>query len=406
LTDTNNKFCILPWISLETTPIGTVRPCCLATSEVLDEHNLAYNLANDSLETIRNSRFMEVLRQAFLDGTQPTICNRCWAEEDANRTSKRMHMLDKLKHIIPYDLTSKPKPLSFIDLKLGNICNISCRICGSWSSSTYASEELKQMPKDKRKESFAYEMNRAGAWPRKVDTFWDELLDNARDIKYLEITGGEPFMIKEHFDFLEKLVKLEYSKDIEIHYNTNGTIYPEQADIWRHFKHIEIAFSIDDIGDRFEYQRNGAKWEEVYWNIERFKNLSSNSMGNISLQICVTVNIFNVYYLEEVAKWIDKVSAAGEIDFVYWNVLHDAPVHCITALPDIAKGVIKDRLLGADVNNADKKEFKNIIDFMQTDSNIPMDDIISNINTMDERKGNNIIDSHPELILMLEALVE
>ena len=85
---------------------------------------------------------------------------------------------------------------------------------------------IKQLPKDKRKESFAYEMNRAGAWPRKVDTFWDELLDNARDIKYLEITGGEPFMIKEHFDFLEKLVKLSYSNDIEIHYNTNGSQPP------------------------------------------------------------------------------------------------------------------------------------------------------------------------------------
>jgi len=405
LSNTNKKFCILPWISLETTPIGTVRPCCLTTSEILDENDVAYKLDNDSLQTIRNSRFMEVLRQAFLDGIQPTICDRCWAEEDANRTSKRMHMLDKLKHIIPDDLTSDPKPLSFIDLKLGNICNISCRICGSWSSSTYASEELKQLPKDKRKESFAYEMNRAGAWPRKVDTFWDELLKNASDIKYLEITGGEPFMIKEHFGFLEKLVKLGYSTDIEIHYNTNGTIYPEQADIWRHFKHVEIAFSIDDIGDRFEYQRNGAKWSEVYWNIERFKNLSSASMGNISLQICVTVNIFNVYYLEEVADWIDKISASGEIEFVYWNVLHDAPVHCITALPEVAKDVIADNLLNAEVNNTFKKEFKNIVEFMRTKSDITIDDIINNIKTMDQRKGDKIIDSHPAFILMLEALL-
>jgi len=405
LTNLTEKFCILPWISLETTPIGTVRPCCLTTSEIPNEHNSAYNLFSDSLKTIRDSKFMKVLRQAFLDGIQPTICNRCWAEEDANRTSKRMHMLDKLKHIIPDNLTSDSKPLSFIDLKLGNICNISCRICGSWSSSTYASEELKQLPKNKRKESFAYEMNRAGAWPRKVDAFWDELLDNAKDIKYLEITGGEPFMIKEHFEFLEKLVKMGYSNDIEIHYNTNGTIYPEQADIWRHFKHVEIAFSIDDIGDRFEYQRSGAKWTDVCWNIERFKNLSSASMGNISLQICVTTNIFNVYYLEDVAKWIDKISATGEIDFIYWNMLHDAPVHCITALPDVTKGIIKDRLLSANVNDTFKEEFKNIVDFMQTDSDITLNEILDNIKSMDDRKGDNIINSHPALILMLEALL-
>jgi len=400
LTDTNNKFCILPWISLETTPIGTVRPCCLTTCEIPNEHNSAYNLANDSLQTIRNSRFMEVLRQAFIDGVQPTICDRCWAEEDANRTSKRMHMLDKLKHIIPDDLTSKPKPLSFIDLKLGNICNISCRICGSWSSSTYASEELKQLPKDERKYSFAYDMNRAGTWPRKVDTFWDELLENASDIRYLEITGGEPFMIKEHFDFLEKLVKLGYSNDIEIHYNTNGTIYPEQAYIWSHFKHVEIAFSIDDIGDRFEYQRNGANWNSVVSNISRFKQLRKDS-DNISLQICVTSNIFNVYYLDEVATWIECQNKDDDFSLIYWNMLHDAPMHCITAFPKTIKTIISDKLLSADVNEEFKEEFKNIVSFMQTKSNITTDDIINNIKTMDERKGDNFRDSHLELALLI-----
>jgi len=400
LTDTNNKFCILPWISLETTPIGTVRPCCLTTCEIPNEHNSAYNLANDSLQTIRNSRFMEVLRQAFIDGVQPTICDRCWAEEDANRTSKRMHMLDKLKHIIPDDLTSKPKPLSFIDLKLGNICNISCRICGSWSSSTYASEELKQLPKDERKYSFAYDMNRAGTWPRKVDTFWDELLENASDIRYLEITGGEPFMIKEHFDFLEKLVKLGYSNDIEIHYNTNGTIYPEQAYIWSHFKHVEIAFSIDDIGDRFEYQRNGANWNSVVSNISRFKQLRKDS-DNISLQICVTSNIFNVYYLDEVATWIECQNKDDDFSLIYWNMLHDAPMHCITAFPKTIKTIISDKLLSADVNEEFKEEFKNIVSFMQTKSNITTDDIINNIKTMDERKGDNFSDSHLEIALLI-----
>ena len=32
----NNKFCVLPWVSLEASPIGTVRPCCLATEEIRD----------------------------------------------------------------------------------------------------------------------------------------------------------------------------------------------------------------------------------------------------------------------------------------------------------------------------------------------------------------------------------
>ena len=36
---------------------------------------------------------------------------------------------------------SKPN-LKFIDFKLGNVCNLKCRICGSWSSSKWAQEEM------------------------------------------------------------------------------------------------------------------------------------------------------------------------------------------------------------------------------------------------------------------------
>ena len=31
----HDKFCVLPWVSLEASPIGTVRPCCLADDEIL-----------------------------------------------------------------------------------------------------------------------------------------------------------------------------------------------------------------------------------------------------------------------------------------------------------------------------------------------------------------------------------
>jgi len=394
------KFCVLPWISLETTPIGSVRPCCLTTALITKETANQYNLAEDSLESIRNSKFMKALRQGFLRGYKPVICERCWAEEDANRTSKRMHMLNKLKGIIPDDLTTDPKPLAFVDLKLGNICNIACRICGSWSSSTYASEELNELPREERKHNYAYDMNRLGAWPRKATAFWDELLDNAKDIKYLEITGGEPFMIKEHFEFLEKLVELGYSSDIEIHYNTNGTIYPEQAGIWEQFKHVEIAFSIDDISDRFEYQRHGANWNSVVSNISQFKQLKKNN-NNISLQVCVTSNIFNVYYLEELAKWIECQNRGNAFDFVYWNILHDAEVHCITSLPKSLKGIVAERLLNAEVNDVFKSEFKNIVDFMMTDSKIPSEDILFDIKRMDDRKGGKFSDSHSEVAVLL-----
>jgi MoaA/NifB/PqqE/SkfB family radical SAM enzyme len=257
----HNKFCVLPWVSLETSPVGTVRPCCLAEEEIVDNSGEKFNLATAKFATIQNSHSMRRLRQQFIDGEQPQTCRKCWREERAGRTSKRMHTLDRLKHLLPVtDWTLDANPLMFLDLKLGNICNLKCRICGSWSSSTFATEELANLgPEEDRKSNHHYHMLRAGAWPRENPTFWQEIEQVSDQIRYIEFTGGEPFMIQEHFDLLQRLVDRGLAHNIEIHYNTNGTQYPEHAEqIWSHFKTVEIAFSIDDVGARFEYQRTNA----------------------------------------------------------------------------------------------------------------------------------------------------
>ena len=252
----HNKFCILPWVSLETSPIGTVRPCCLAEDELVDSTGNKFNLSHADFGTIQNSQGMQQLRQQFINGKQPETCRKCWREEDSGRTSKRMHTLDRLKHIISTeDWTADAQPLMFLDLKLGNICNLKCRICGSWSSSTYAVEELANDRSSNPKKSFHYQMLKAGRWPRENTVFWEQIANRVDQLQYIEFTGGEPFMIQEHFDLLQRIVDKGHAGRIEIHYNTNGTNYPEHAiDIWRHFKLVEIAFSIDDLGRRFEYQ--------------------------------------------------------------------------------------------------------------------------------------------------------
>ena len=35
-------MCMLPWVSIETSPIGSARPCCLATDEITDEIGRAH----------------------------------------------------------------------------------------------------------------------------------------------------------------------------------------------------------------------------------------------------------------------------------------------------------------------------------------------------------------------------
>ena len=396
----HDKFCVLPWVSLEASPIGTVRPCCLAEEEIVDDSGKKFNLNTAKFSQIQSSQYMQNLRQQFLDKKQPQTCKKCWQEESSGRTSKRMHTLDRLKHMIPdQPWTRDARPLMFLDLKLGNICNLKCRICGSWSSSTFATEELANLaPGEDRKTSHHYIMLRQGAWPRENPVFWQEI-DNVIDqIRYIEFTGGEPFMIQEHFDLLQGLVDRGIAGHIEIHYNTNGTQWPEQAEnIWRHFKTVEIAFSIDDIGSRFEYQRTNAVWSEVCDNIAKFGRLREQ-YSNIQLQVCSTVNVFNVYYLEDLANWIDGQS----FDFVYWNMMHEAFYFSVGTLPDSAKHALIQRLSQANISSRHRTEFENIIQFIKNGASMDGVMLRMKIAELDRKRNQDFRTVEPEMAELID----
>lgn len=359
----HERFCVLPWVSLEASPIGTVRPCCLADDELVDDAGEKFSLLTANFKDIQNSASMRKLREQFLAGERPQTCRKCWNEERAGRTSKRMHTINRLKHTITHtDWTRDAKPLMFLDLKLGNICNLKCRICGSWSSSQFAAEEIAQLPRDEQKTSFPYQMLRAGAWPKENQSFWQEIDNHLSDIRYIEFTGGEPFMIEQHFDMLQGMIDRGIAHQVEIHYNTNGTQWPACGpEIWRHFRTVEIALSIDDLGERFEYQRSNAVWSEVEQNLNRFRQLRTEC-SNIQLQCCSTVNIFNVLYIDQLAQWIVQ----QEFDFVYWNIMHDAWYFSIATLPDTAKTAVTEHLCSATVPPQCREEFDRITDFMNS----------------------------------------
>jgi MoaA/NifB/PqqE/SkfB family radical SAM enzyme len=397
----HEKFCVLPWVSLEASPIGTVRPCCLADDEIVDNAGEKFNLATANFANIQNSNDMRSLRQQFLDKQQPQTCRKCWREERSGRTSKRQHTLDRLKHILAgHDSwTADAKPLIFLDLKLGNICNLKCRICGSWSSSTFAAEELQWLRRgEDKKESHHYQMLRQGAWPRENQQFWSEIDQIVNQIRYIEFTGGEPFMIQEHFDMLQGLIDRGIAHQVEIHYNTNGTQWPEQAEqIWRHFKTVEIAFSIDDVGARFEYQRSNAIWNEVVANIEKFKQLKQKH-NNIKLQACITVNVFNVYYLEYVANW----AVTQNFDFIYWNMMHEAYYFSIATLPDPAKEGISQKLKAALVPKKIQDEFEKIIEFMNNGASLDGKLLKIRTTDFDYKRGQNLVDVAPEYAKLID----
>ena len=395
----NTTLCVLPWVSIEASPIGTVRPCCLADDEIVDDSGQKFKLGTANFQDIQNSSHMRNLRAQFLAGEKPQTCRKCWNEERAGRASKRMHTLDRLKHMLPDQAwTTDAKPLMFLDLKLGNICNLKCRICGPWSSSQFATEELNFMPREEQKRSHAYQMLRAGAWPRENEQFWSQIDTVLSDIRYIEFTGGEPFMIDQHFDMLQGIVDRGIAHNVEIHYNTNGTQWPERGpDIWQHFKTVEIAFSIDDLDQRFEYQRTNAVWTEVCDNLERFRQLRAQ-YPNIQLQCCSTVNVFNVRYIDQLAWWISKQN----FDYVYWNIMHDAWYFSIATLPAAAKTAITHHLRFNAAPAAYQKDINGVVDFMNNGASTDGFVLRSNIEDLDRKRNQDFAVICPEMAQLIE----
>jgi len=394
----HDNFCVLPWISLEASPIGTVRPCCLADDEIVNNAGEKFSLLSSNFKDIQDSNSMQELRQQFLAGKRPQTCRKCWNEERAGRTSKRMHTLDRLKHMLPdQEWTVEAKPLMFLDLKLGNICNLKCRICGSWSSSQFAAEEIAWTPREQQKQTYAYQMMRSGSWPRENTQFWREIDTVLDDIRYIEFTGGEPFMIQEHFDMLQGMVDRGIADQVEIHYNTNGTHYPEQAPaIWQHFKTVEIALSIDDVAERFEYQRTNAVWTDVLKNVARFRQLKTQ-LPNIQLQCCTTVNVFNIRYLRQVADWIDY----QDFNFVYWNIMHDAWYFSIATLPDSAKANITAYIDNCNPPERFREEFAKIRDFMNRGASNDGFMLRMKIADLDRKRDQNFAQVCPEMAQLI-----
>jgi MoaA/NifB/PqqE/SkfB family radical SAM enzyme len=391
------KICILPWISIETSPIGTARPCCLAKDEITYYDDLGieqkYNLNTHTLEEIYHSRYMQILRRDFLYGHKPATCKRCWDEEAAGRRSKRMNSRIRLKEY--YDNVDwnnlNPDQLWFIDLKLGNICNLKCRICGSWSSSKWAKEEIDYVSGlENRKEHLAYKFLQDGAWPRENPQFWDNLKILLPNIKYFEFTGGEPFLIEQHFELLRYAVEQDHAKNIEIHYNTNGTVFPEQAELWANFKHVEIAFSIDNVGARFEYERYGADWNLVQENIAKFTEMRNNK---ISTQLCATMNIQNVYYLPELCEWISTQT----FDHVYFNMLHDPWHMCISWMTPEAQALVIDRLESHEFRPKHRAEIMRIVQFIKNGQGSDGEEFLRKMQTTDEYREQSFLDTHPEI---------
>lgn len=393
-------ICMLPWVSIETSPAGTIRPCCLAREEITDEQGHKLNLKDTTLESAYHSKYMQDLRKQFRAGEKPATCKLCWDEEDAGRDSKRINSKVRLKEMYNQVDWSNDTPdqLWFIDLKLGNICNLKCRICGSWSSSKWAAEEMDYLPVGaNKKEHIAYQWLKQGRWPEESPVFWQNLKTLLPQIKYFEFTGGEPWLIEEHWDLLRYAVQTGDSKHIDIHYNTNATVNVLSMDkswLWNEFGRVDIAFSIDNVGERFEYERYGADWDQANEIIDGINFAKDMDTPNITTQLCFTVNIQNVYYLDELLEWASTKSFGS----IYFNMLHSPNHMSIQYMPPAAKELVLNKLKTTFWKTSKYAgEINNVIKFIENGPGSDGQEFLKRMKQTDSYRKQNFMDTHPEI---------
>lgn len=325
-------FCFSPWAHLEISSRGEFKPCCVFKESIKDSNGRSYNIKLDTVEQVYNSDYLTNLRNQFLNGDSPAGCSTCWHKEQHHGTSNRLWLSDHLgvnAHFLNIEKESIDNLIS-LDIKLGNLCNFKCRICTPGSSSRIAEEQVKHFNSN----IHLKDLNARGQW---VDNeyIWKMFEVLGKQLINIDFYGGEPFLIKQQLIFLDYLIENDYAKNIRLHYNSNGSVYPMQLfEKWKQFRAVDVAFSIDNIGSRFELERGGT-WDQVENNLDKFIKYK---LPNMELSIFNTINVQNVYYIDEFLHWFEE----KKFNVLTFNLLESPNFLSITTMsPELTDTVLK-----------------------------------------------------------------
>lgn len=311
--------CCLPWNHLATHPNGNVSLCCQAKlddgSGFAKSQGQFLNLENRKVIEILNADSFVNVREQMIKGEIPNTCVRCFDAESNGEWSKRIFENRRFEwNPVNLKKYTSEGNLEFLELRLGNVCNLACATCNSISSSKWVKDEIFLSDKLPWYKEITYIESKRYKW-FEDESFYEKLADENPKIQTIYINGGEPFLIKAHKRLLEKLIEQNKSQKISLEYSTNVTVLPiDYIELWKEFKSVNIMLSVDDIGHRNNWLRWPSRWEDIdkniYWYIE-------NKLENMDLMVCQTVSSLNVFYINELLDYCRKLNLKHTANFVY-----------------------------------------------------------------------------------------
>lgn len=352
-----DSWCVLPWSHVSVKGNGTFRVCChSAASEsrgtLKDSENKNLHISTADWNSVVNNDTMKTVRKEMLDGKWPEPCIRCKREFDSGMQSRNLYERSLLADIIEKEnypsfakakeltkedgsIENKDFPVSFLDIRFGNLCNLKCVMCSPTDSDQWYDDYNAVWGYDHfwdSGEKIMLEKNAKNKLQPVTNIFdwsndpnlWKEIEAHIDQFRRIYIVGGEPLIIDAHYDFLQKCVDEGYADKLVIEYNTNITNIPQRAwDIWKHFKNVIVGVSIDGIGDVNNLIRYPSKWWKIEENLKKF----STAAGNYDVHITSSIQMLNVWHLPEFINYILINNIARVGPWEHTPIMSPHPVH-------------------------------------------------------------------------------
>lgn len=342
----SETFCVLPFMHAAISPTGSFRVCCNSNpknNKIWKTENKEYKMFRDDINEVWNSPDYQKIRKQFMDGERPETCQRCFREEDSGIRSPRIGYNEKWWRDDVQVAEKIPLDIRYVDIRLGNLCNLKCRMCNPWSSSMWVKDwnsivdTAELAPNEPLTQDDLDWMGKLGEWPDREKTGVN-FVEIAHSIEEIYLTGGEPTLALSQYKLFDYCIENDLASNIRLKYNTNLTNVPQKMlDYWRHFKRVQLNASIDAVGDRDRYIRYPSTWEKIEENFDKLNNLP-----NVAIQIHCTVQVLNVCALDQLFDWIASKNIRD--DQIYLNILNHPECLNIRSLPISLKNLAQLKL--------------------------------------------------------------
>lgn len=279
-----DNFCVMPFVHGFVTP-NIISPCCAYSNKI----------KLNSKKKYWQSEQLKNIQKNMLDNVRDSGCDICWKKEDRGFSSLRQHSnqiyAKELKQIRQGLI---PKEPIYLDLRLGNLCNLKCRMCISEWSSQIAGEILENPNEDwiDTPTQKVYGLD---------DDSWETIEIWIPYVKRVFMTGGEPTIIKRNLDYIDKIIQSGHAGEVELIFTTNATnINKKFIEDSKKFKNVNFNVSIDAVGKLANYIRNPSDWETIV------KNMNLLYESGMGVSFNTTIQWLNMTRLDEIFEYIEN----------------------------------------------------------------------------------------------------